>query len=47
MLERLIASIDAQADSQRIKDERFVREQRILNESAPRVWQSLRSALKS
>lgn len=46
MLERLIAAIEVEAQAQTVKDERFVREQRILDEAAPRIWKSLRDALK-
>jgi hypothetical protein len=47
MLERLIARIEVQDQKQEIVAERFVREQRILDELAPRTWQSLHAALKS
>jgi hypothetical protein len=47
MLEKLIATIDAEARARRIIDEKFVREQRILDEVAPRTWRSLRAALKA
>ena len=47
MLERLIASIDAEAKKQEIRDERYTREQRILDEQAPRAWKNLYSALKA
>lgn len=47
MLERLIATIDAEAQARSIRDEKFVREQRILDEAAPRIWQSLRATLKA
>jgi hypothetical protein len=47
MLEQLIATIEAQDQKREIVAEQFVREQRILDELAPRMWQSLRSALKS
>jgi hypothetical protein len=47
MLERLIAAIDAEDQKQQIGAERFVREQRILDELAPRMWQSFWAALKA
>jgi len=47
MLGRLIATIEAQDQKREIGAERFVREQRILDELAPRTWQSLRTALKA
>lgn len=47
MLGRLIAAIEAQDKKQGISDERFIRQQRILDELAPRTWISLRAALKT
>jgi hypothetical protein len=47
MLGRLIATIEAQDQKLEIGAERFVREQRILDELAPRTWQSLLAALKA
>ncbi len=47
MLERLIATIDAEAQARSVSDEKFVRQQRILDELAPRTWRSLRAALKA
>lgn len=47
MLDRLIAEADALAESEKLDAERFVREQRILDEQAPGVWKRLRSSLKA
>jgi hypothetical protein len=47
MLDRLIAEAEATAESQRLDGERFVREQRMLDEQVPAIWKRLRTAMKS
>jgi hypothetical protein len=47
MLDRLIAAADATAEGQRLDAERFIREQRMLDEQVPGIWKRLRNALKS
>jgi hypothetical protein len=46
MLERLIAAADANAERQKLDGERFVREQRMLDEQVPSIWKRLRAAIK-
>jgi hypothetical protein len=46
MLDRLIAEVEADAESQKLDGERFVREQRMLDEQGPAIWKRLRSAMK-
>jgi hypothetical protein len=47
MLDRLIAEADAQTESEKLDAERFVREQRILDEQAPPIWKRFRASLKA
>ena len=47
MLERLISESEANAETAKLNDERFVREQRILDEQVPGIWKNLRDAMKA
>ena len=47
MLDRLIATIEAESQKRDIGAERFVREQRILDELAPRLFKNLKAALRA
>ena len=47
MLDRLIAEVEADAESQKLDGERFVRKQRMLDEQVPAIWKRLRTAMKS
>ncbi len=47
MLEKAIAALEAKKRQKAVLGERFVREQRILDVLAPRVWRELRQAFKT
>lgn len=47
MLDRLIAEVEADAESQKLDGECFVRKQRMLDEQVPAIWKRLRAAMKS
>jgi len=47
MLDKVIAALEAKKQQQAVSVERFVREQRILDGLAPRVWRELREAFKA
>ena len=47
MLDKVIAALEAKKQQQAVSGERFVREQRILDGLAPRVWRELREAVKA
>jgi hypothetical protein len=47
MLDKVIAGLESKKQQQSVADERFIREQRILDELAPRVWKEVRQALES
>ncbi len=47
MLDRVIAELESKKQQRSVSDERFIREQRILDELAPRVWREVRQALQS
>jgi hypothetical protein len=47
MLDRLIAEADAITESEKLDAERFVREQRILDEQAPAIWKRFCASLKA
>jgi hypothetical protein len=46
-LDRVIAALEATKTQRTVSDERFIREQRILDELAPRLWRDVRQALQS
>lgn len=46
MLDSVIAALESKKQEQAIADEKFVREQRVLDELAPRLWSKARLALK-
>jgi hypothetical protein len=47
MLDKMIAALEAKKYTQSVSDERFIRQQRILDDLAPRVWRKLREAFQS
>ncbi len=47
MLDKMIAALEAKKYAQAVSDERFIRQQRILDDLAPRVWRKLREAFQS
>ena len=46
-LDKVIASLEAGQQKQMLSDETFVRQQRILDELAPRLWSELRRTFQS
>jgi hypothetical protein len=47
MLDRVIAALESKQQKQSISDERFIREQRILEELAPIRWRGFRQVLEA
>ncbi len=47
MLDRVIAELESKQRKQSVLDERFIREQRILDELAPIRWRGFRQVLES
>jgi len=43
---RVIAALESTKNQRSVADERFIREQRILDELAPRLWREVRQALQ-
>ena len=46
-LDRVIAALESTKNRRSLADERFIREQRILDDLAPRLWREVRQALQS